>query len=72
MIERGGSPNASQQLDLPGRPTRGAQIISLVDRVRNDPVFRSRYAHAPEETAAQMGLRLSAAEWAGLRGLLDR
>jgi len=59
------------QLDGSDRPTRSAQIISLIDRVRRDPAFRARHMHAPEEAATQLGVYLSDAERAGLRGLVD-
>ena len=59
------------QVDGSDHPTRSAQIISLIDHVLHDPAFRARYMHAPEDAATQLGMYLSDAEWAGLRGLVD-
>ena len=51
-------------------PSRGAMIISLVDRAMHDHAFGCDLRHAPVATAARMGISLWDSEWAGLRDLL--
>lgn len=55
--------------DLLG-PSRGALLISFVDRVRHDRTFSASLHRDPVGTAASFGLSLSGSEWNGLRELL--
>jgi hypothetical protein len=51
-------------------PTRGAQIVALIDRARHDRTFGASLRREPVTTAAQFGLTLYDEEWAGLRDFL--
>jgi hypothetical protein len=53
-------------------PSRGALLISLVDRVRHDRAFSADLRRDPVLTAARLGLTLSGSEWNGLRELLPK
>ena len=53
-------------------PSRGALLISLVDRVRHDRAFSADLRRDPVLTAARLGLTLSSSEWNGLREFLPK
>jgi hypothetical protein len=52
--------------------SRGALLISLVDRARHDRRFGSALRDNPVATVGQLGIILRDSEWAGLRELLAR
>ena len=62
--------DANGEADSPTGRTRGGLIVALIDRAHHDRAFRAALRRDPVQAAAQMGLTLLDAEWAGLRDLL--
>jgi hypothetical protein len=46
-------------------------IFALIDRALHDARFRARLCHDPTRAAAELGLELSATDWAGVRILMS-
>jgi hypothetical protein len=51
-------------------PSRSALLVALVDRAQHDRAFGAELRREAVSTAARVGLRLSDAEWNGLRAFL--
>jgi len=50
------------------RRTQG--VVELLDRAMRDPAFRTALRRDPEGTARALGLKVGAADWAGLAAVL--